>query len=217
MLRPEEAPRPFTVTELANEIKRELRPLTAVLVKGEVTGVKRSAAGIFNFTIQDGFSKLEAVLFADRARLVTTLPEGGQVFVFRGRGGFYNKNGRLSFHGGQIEFDDGGKVRARLGGPKRLPVVTALGHTSDRTVADMVADAECRTPTEAGSRVVPRKADLLARLSELGRRLSREQARRVAREFERLQTRRERLAWLSPVQQLGRQLKGIEERRQRVD
>ena len=72
MLRPEEAPRPFTVTELANEIKRELRPLTAVLVKGEVTGVKRSAAGIFNFTIQDGFSKLEAVLFADRARMVTT-------------------------------------------------------------------------------------------------------------------------------------------------
>src|SRR2546421_2431450 len=308
MLRPEEAQRPFTVTELANEIKRELRPLTAVLVKGEVTGVKRSAAGIFNFTIQDGFSKLEAVLFADRARLVTTLPEDGQVFIFRGRVDFYNKTGRLSFNVDQIEFDDVGKLRARLEELKRrleaegafavsrkrrlpflpravalvtsptravihdlqetiwdrfpnmsivvypvvvqgatapasvaramrrvnaegladvvvmargggsfeemfvfnteviarailasaLPVVTALGHTSDRTVADMVADAECRTPTEAGSRVVPRKADLLKALAERERRIAREQAQRLSRETERIATRRQRLLQVLP-------------------
>src|SRR5947207_21890 len=119
MIRPEEAPRPLTVTELAKEIQRELRPLTAVLLKGEVTGVKRSAAGIFNFTIQDGFSKIEAVLFADNARRVTTLPEDGQVFVFRGRIDFYNKTGRLSFNVDQIEFDDVGKLRARLEELKR--------------------------------------------------------------------------------------------------
>src|SRR6266851_2940678 len=110
MIRPEEAPRPFTVTELANEIKRELRP---------VTGVKRGATGIFNFTIQDGYSKLEAVLFADTARRVTTLPEDGQVFVFRGKVDFYNKTGRLSFNVDQIEFDDVGKLRARLEELKR--------------------------------------------------------------------------------------------------
>ena len=45
MLRPEEAQRPYTVTELANEIRRELRPLTALLVKGEVSGMKRGAKG----------------------------------------------------------------------------------------------------------------------------------------------------------------------------
>src|SRR5205807_10142131 len=73
----------------------------------------------------------------------------------------------------------------------RMPVVTALGHTSDRTVADMVADAECRTPTEAGTRVVPRKADLLAQLREFGRRLDREQSMRIEREAERLRVRRE--------------------------
>src|SRR5207247_6065931 len=61
----------------------------------------------------------------------------------------------------------------------RLPVVTALGHTSDRTVADMVGDAECRTPTEAGARVVPRKADLITHLRERGRRVDREIAQRV--------------------------------------
>src|SRR2546426_7793646 len=31
----------------------------------------------------------------------------------------------------------------------RIPVITALGHTSDRTLADLVADREARTPTAA--------------------------------------------------------------------
>src|SRR5260370_11524700 len=68
-------------------------------------------------------------------------------------------------------------ARAILG--SRLPVVTALGHTSDRTVADMVADFEARTPTEAGSRVVPKKADLVAVLRERERRLARETNHRL--------------------------------------
>src|SRR4029077_6658603 len=119
MIRPEEAPRPFTVTELANEIRRELRPLTAVLLKGEVTGMKRGAAGHYNFTIQDGLSKLEAVLFADEARRVTTLPEDGQVFVFRGRIDFFGKTGRLSFIVDQVEFAGVANLRARLEGRKR--------------------------------------------------------------------------------------------------
>jgi exodeoxyribonuclease VII large subunit len=349
MLRPEEATRPFTVTELANEIRRELRPLTAVLLKGEVTGIKRGAAGHFNFTIQDGVSRLDAVLFADDARRVTTLPEDGQVFVFRGRIDFFGKTGRLSYIVDQVEFDDVGKLRARLEELKRrlevegafdaarkrrlpfipkavalvtsptgavihdlqqtiwerfpnmpvivypvqvqgaaapasvaramrrcnaegladvvvlargggsfeemfafnteviarailasqVPVVTALGHTSDRTVADMVADAECRTPTEAGARVVPKKADLLLRLAERERRIDRERDRRLAREIERLQARRERLvqvlpalvraraerlararadvARLSPVQQVARRSADLRERGRRLD
>jgi hypothetical protein len=36
MLRPEEAQRPYTVTELANEIRRELRPLTALLLPSKM-------------------------------------------------------------------------------------------------------------------------------------------------------------------------------------
>ena len=91
MQRPEEAQRPYTVTELANEIRRELRPLTALLVKGEVSGMKRGASGHFNFSIQDGVSKLEAVLFAEGPTAqwalplpepVTGAPAGLQRFVF---------------------------------------------------------------------------------------------------------------------------------------
>jgi len=307
--RPEEAQRPYTVTELANEIRRELRPLTALLLKGEVSGMKRGATGHFNFSIQDGVSRLDAVLFADEARRVTTLPEDGQVFVFRGRVDFFGKTGRLSFIVDQVEFDDVGRLRARLeelkrrleaegafaagrkrrlpflpravalltsptgavihdlqetiwerypnmgvvvypvqvqgaaapmsvaralrrcnqenladvivlargGGSfeemyafntevvaraileSRLPVVTALGHTSDRTVADLVGDAECRTPTEAGARVVPKKSDLLAQLRERGRRVDREIAQRMTREAERLTVKRQRMSQLLPV------------------
>src|SRR4030081_625425 len=309
MLRPDKAQRPYTVTELANEIRRELRPLTALLLKGEVSGMKRGPSGHFNFSIQDGGSRLDAVLFADDARRVTTLPEDGQVFIFRGRIDFFGKTGRLSFIVTQLEFDDVGKLRARLEELKRrlesegafaagrsrplpflpravalltsptgavihdlqetiwerypnmgivvypvqvqgaaapssvaramrrcneegfaqvnvlaagggrfeemyafntevvarailksmLPVVTALGHTSDRTVADLVADVEARTPTEAGSRVVPKKADLIALLRERGRRLDRETNQRVLRETDRLQARKARLVELLPA------------------
>src|SRR5207249_3693050 len=68
----------------------------------------------------------------------------------------------------------------------------------DRTLADMVADAECRTPTEAGTRVVPRKADLAAGLADRRRRLGREAARQVADRAERLAQRRQRLAQAPP-------------------
>src|SRR5439155_16377781 len=67
----------------------------------------------------------------------------------------------------------------------RLPVVTALRHTSDRTVADLVGDAECRTPTDAGARVVPKKADLLIPLRDRRRRLDREIGQRFSQEDDR--------------------------------
>src|SRR5256712_13563329 len=119
MIRPEEAQRPYTVTELANEIRRELRPLTALLVKGEGSGMKQGAGGHYNFTIRDGVSRLDAVLFADDARRVTTLPEDGQGFIFRGPVDFFGKSGRLSFITDKAEFDDVGKLRARLEALKR--------------------------------------------------------------------------------------------------
>lgn len=55
----------------------------------------------------------------------------------------------------------------------RIPVITALGHTSDRTLADLVADREARTPTAAAEIVVPKKADLLRHLEERRQRLQR--------------------------------------------
>ena len=121
----------------------------------------------------------------------------------------------------------------------KLPVVTALGHTSDRTVADLVGDAECRTPTEAGARVVPKKSDLMAQLRERERRLERETTQRVNREIERIDLKRQRLLQtlpalvrhrverltraaaelgrLSPVAQVARREEALRERRRRVE
>src|SRR4030081_3754767 len=81
--------------------------------------MKRGTAGHYNFAIQDGYNRLDAVIFADDARRVTTLPEDGQVFIFRGRVDFFGKTGRLSFIVDQVEFDDVGKLRARLEARKR--------------------------------------------------------------------------------------------------
>src|SRR5256884_5039513 len=55
----------------------------------------------------------------------------------------------------------------------RIPVVTALGHTSDRHLADLVADREARTPTAAAELVVPARRDLERNLAERGDRLIR--------------------------------------------
>src|SRR2546421_2058352 len=55
----------------------------------------------------------------------------------------------------------------------RIPVITALGHTSDRTLADLVADREARTPTAAAELVVPARRDLERQLGERGDRLIR--------------------------------------------
>ena len=348
MLKPEEAQRPYTVTELANEIRRELRPLTALLLKGEVSGMKQGAKGHYSFVIRDRQSLINAFIYADDARRVTTLPEDGQVFIFRGRVDYWTQYGTIRFIVDQVEFDDVGKLRAQLEELKRrlesqgafaperkrklpflpqsvalltsptgavihdlqqtiwerypnmsivvypvqvqgaaapmsvaralrrcnlealadvivlargggsfeemyafntelvaraileskLPVVTALGHTSDRTVADLVGDAECRTPTEAGARVVPKKADLELQLRERQRRLDREVGQRIARDLERLATKRQRLVQLvpalirsrverlaragnelgrlSPVAQVARREEALRERRRRL-
>ncbi|MGH7881440.1 MAG: exodeoxyribonuclease VII large subunit, partial [Candidatus Dormibacteraceae bacterium] len=81
----------------------------------------------------------------------------------------------------------------------RIPVVTALGHTSDRTLADLVGDCECRTPTAAGERVVPRKSDLLAQLQERQRRLRRELNHLWSAQRERLESRQQRLGQQLPL------------------
>ena len=54
-----------------------------------------------------------------------------------------------------------------------VPVVSAVGHEVDVTVADLVADVRAATPTHAAEVVVPVRDDLLASLSALRGRLVR--------------------------------------------
>lgn len=53
----------------------------------------------------------------------------------------------------------------------RIPVISAVGHEIDFTIADFVADVRAPTPSAAAELVVPRKEDLGAQVAELSRQL----------------------------------------------
>jgi exodeoxyribonuclease VII large subunit len=61
-----------------------------------------------------------------------------------------------------------------------LPVVSAVGHEVDFTIADFVADVRAPTPSAAVELVVPDKAELLRRLGRLGGSLYRSWLRHLA-------------------------------------
>ncbi len=74
-------------------------------------------------------------------------------------------------------FNHEGLVRAIAA--SRLPVISAVGHEIDVTLADLVADRRALTPTEAGELAVPVAADLERDLGQLAARLTLAQVRRL--------------------------------------
>ncbi|MHC5113826.1 MAG: exodeoxyribonuclease VII large subunit [Planctomycetota bacterium] len=68
-----------------------------------------------------------------------------------------------------------------------LPVVAAIGHESDTTVIELVADLRAATPTQAAMRLVPAAADLMVQLDQLQHRLALHVTRRLDAARHRLQ------------------------------
>lgn len=83
-----------------------------------------------------------------------------------------------------------------------VPVVAAIGHETDTTLAELVADERCATPTQAAMRLTPDAGELLRQADSMLRRIE-AQARRVLaaerRHLESLATRsilRDPLSWV---------------------
>ncbi len=124
---------------------------------------------------------------AAAVRGFSELPEGGAIprpdLVIVARGG------------GSVEdlwaFNEEAVVRAIA--DSTIPVISAVGHETDTTLADFAADLRAPTPTAAAELAVPVHAELANQIAELSLRQRRGQQRVLALARERLSARAERL------------------------
>lgn len=102
------------------------------------------------------------------------------------------------------------EIVARAIAACQIPVISAVGHEIDVSIADLVADRRALTPSEAGELVVPDMKELRAGMSQLAGRMERVLRNRIDRA-------RLRLQGLEGRALLRRPMTLVDERRQRCD
>jgi exodeoxyribonuclease VII large subunit len=107
--------------------------------------------------------------------------------------------------GGSLEdlmaFNDEAVARAIRAGP--VPVVTGIGHETDITIADLVADHRAATPSAAAETAVPSSGQLRTELGAVSRRLRDGLQRQVLHKREHAARQAARLERLSPALRLA--------------
>lgn len=107
--------------------------------------------------------------------------------------------------GGSIEdlwaFNE--EVVARAIAASALPLVSGVGHETDFTIADFVADLRAATPTAAAQATVPERQALRHRLAQQQRHLAQAVLRRFEQHMQQLDYLQRRL--VHPAQRLGQQ------------
>src|SRR5436309_1441694 len=157
-------PQALTVTQLARVIRDTIRAnpiLSRILVRGEVSNLQCAPSGHVFFTLKDATAQLSCTLFREDAEMLGLDLEHGVDVVIVARGG------------GSLEdlwcFNDEGLARAVAA--SRAPVVSAIGHETDVTIVDFVADVRAATPSAAAELVSPDATELMARINGAGRSL----------------------------------------------
>jgi exodeoxyribonuclease VII large subunit len=121
--------------------------------------------------------------------------------------------------GGSMEdlwaFNDEALARAIRACP--VPVVSAVGHETDWTIADFVADRRAATPSAAAEIVVPARAELLGQVQSLATRLSVAVRRQVERKRERLERATNRPVLLRPEGRLQQERQRLDQLQERLE
>ncbi|MFM8980754.1 MAG: exodeoxyribonuclease VII large subunit [Planctomycetia bacterium] len=163
------SPTGAAVRDLVTVIQRRFPDVTLVLVPVRVQGAG-SAEEI-----------ARGIAFADRSARADV--------IVAGRGG------------GSLEdlwaFNE--EVVARAIHACRTPIVSAVGHETDVTIADLVADVRAATPSQAGELVVPVKEQLLGQVGRERQRLDARMRMRIDRAWQRLEAWADRPALRSPA------------------
>ncbi|WP_424162768.1 exodeoxyribonuclease VII large subunit [Bacillus amyloliquefaciens] len=133
--------------------------------------------------------------------------------------------------GGSIEelwaFNE--EIVARAIFASAIPVISAVGHETDFTISDFVADIRAATPTGAAEIAVPHTTDLMERTKTAEVRLTRAMQQHISKKKERVQALQSSYAFRFPkrlytqkeqqfdllYQQFQSQLTGLTERKQR--
>jgi exodeoxyribonuclease VII large subunit len=97
-----------------------------------------------------------------------------------------------------------------------IPVVSAVGHETDVTISDLVADVRAATPSEAAERVVPSRDEEMDRLRGCGAAMRTLLLQRVQRAGQRLDDLTRRRAFRLPLERLRDKERRLDELGERV-
>ena len=97
-----------------------------------------------------------------------------------------------------------------------IPLVSAVGHEVDFTIADFVADVRAPTPSGAAELVVPNRHDWLRSVNSLATRIARLGERALEDRAQTLDWLARRLVQSSPQQTLGRQRETLQDSHRRL-
>jgi exodeoxyribonuclease VII large subunit len=124
----------------------------------------------------------------------------------------------LARGGGSLEdlmaFNDESVARAVAACP--IPVITGVGHETDVTIVDFVADERAPTPSGAAERAVPDAAEYLRALAALTRNLVAAMRRRLSTQVQGLRQHERRLARCHPGARLRQHAQRLDELEQRL-
>ena len=97
-----------------------------------------------------------------------------------------------------------------------LPVVSGVGHETDFTIVDFVADLRAPTPSAAAAAATPDRAEWMGQLAAIEQALAQRAADRLANERRHLAQVQARLGRTHPGRQLDRQLQSLDDRTRRL-